>query len=143
MFSKTCEHAIRAMIFIAQKSLTGEKTGTREIARAVDSPEHFIAKILQDLSRKGLVRSLKGPAGGFFHDERTLNRPIADIVKAVDGDSLFKSCALGLRQCSESHPCPLHEEFKKFRTGISGLLEKTTLSKISDGLEKNLVFLKR
>ncbi|WP_336517360.1 Rrf2 family transcriptional regulator [Pollutibacter soli] len=143
MFSKTCEHAIRAMIFVAQKSRMGEKTGIREIAKAVDSPEQFIAKILQDLSRKGLVRSLKGPTGGFFHDEHTLNRPIADIVKALDGDKIFKNCALGLKQCSESHPCPLHEEFKKLRNGISLLLEKTTLSKCSEVQAKHLVFLRR
>ena len=66
MFSKTCEYAIRAVLFIAQKSADGTKIGIREIAKGIDSPEHFIAKILQDLSRKGMVQSQKGPAGGFY-----------------------------------------------------------------------------
>ena len=68
MFSKTCEYAIRAMIFIAQKSEHGIKVGIKEISKGIASPEHFIAKILQDLSRKGLVQSAKGPNGGFFLD---------------------------------------------------------------------------
>ena len=69
MFSKTCEYAIRAMIFIAQKSKDGNKVGIKEIAKGIDSPEHFIAKILQDLGRRGLLQSAKGPNGGFYLDE--------------------------------------------------------------------------
>lgn len=106
MFSKTCEYAIRAMIFIAKKSSNGSKVGIKEIAQGIDSPEHFIAKILQDLSRKGLVQSLKGPTGGFYLEKASLNYSLADIVKSVDGDKIFSACALGLKQCSESKPCP-------------------------------------
>ncbi|MBL7758392.1 MAG: Rrf2 family transcriptional regulator, partial [Chitinophagaceae bacterium] len=51
MFSKTCEYAIRAMLFVAQKTKEGDRIGIKEIAKGIDSPEHFIAKILQDLSR--------------------------------------------------------------------------------------------
>src|SRR5215510_12751535 len=99
MFSKACEYAIRAMIFIAQKSRNGQKSGIQEIVDAIDCPEHFIAKILQDLSRKGLVLSAKGPGGGFYLDKQLLNQPLADIVSAIDGDNLFTGCALGLSQC--------------------------------------------
>ena len=55
MFSKTCEYAIRALIYIAQKAKNGEKVGIKDIAVGIDSPEYFIAKILQELSRKGYV----------------------------------------------------------------------------------------
>ena len=66
MFSKTCEYAIRAMIFIAQQSMKGEKAGIKQVVKGIDCPEHFIAKILQELARKGLVLSVKGPNGGFY-----------------------------------------------------------------------------
>lgn len=61
MFSKTCEYAIRALIYIAQKSKDGNRIGIKEIASGIDSPEYFIAKILQDLSRKNFVQSAKLP----------------------------------------------------------------------------------
>src|SRR5262245_12965784 len=112
LFSKTCEYALRAMIFIAQKSMQGNRAGLKEIAGAIDSPEHFIAKILQDLARKQLLESAKGPNGGFYLDKKGLNCSLADIVKAVDGDKLFTGCALGLKQCSEKKPCPVHYEFR-------------------------------
>lgn len=143
MFSKTCEYAIRAMIFIAQKSKDGNKVGIKEIAKGIDSPEHFIAKILQDLGRKRLLQSLKGPNGGFYLDEETLQFSLADIVKAVDGDKLFTGCGLGLKQCSETHPCPIHHEFKNIRKGFHQMLENAKLGEFTEELEKRLTFLKR
>jgi len=98
MFSKTCEYAIRAMIFIAKRSKAGEKAGIKEISKEIDSPESFIAKILQELSRKGLVLSTKGPNGGFFLDEKLLDGSLAAIVKSVDGEKIFSGCGLGLKQ---------------------------------------------
>ncbi|HEX2846832.1 MAG TPA: Rrf2 family transcriptional regulator [Chitinophagaceae bacterium] len=143
MFSKTCEYAIRAMIFIAQKSKNGNKVGIKEIAKGVDSPEHYIAKILQELGKKGLLLSLKGPNGGFYLDKKTLEYSLADIVKVVDGDKLFTGCGLGLKQCSETHPCPIHHEFKSLRRGIQTMLEKAKLGEFTEELGKRLTFLKR
>lgn len=131
------------MIFIAKQSKEGVKIGIKEIANGIDSPEHFIAKILQDLSRKGLVQSTKGPNGGFYLDETNLGCSLADIVKVVDGEKIFSGCGLGLKQCSESHPCPIHNEFKHVRHQIQIMLEKSKLGKFTEELEQNLTFLKR
>ncbi len=143
MFSKTCEYAIRAMIFIAQKTREGDRIGIKDIARGIDSPEHFIAKILQELSRKGIVQSAKGPNGGFYLDNVSMNRSLADIVRAVDGDKIFQGCGLGLRQCSESRPCPIHHEFKKVRLGLFEMLDNSKVGAFTDALEGSLAFLTR
>ncbi|MVT09134.1 RrF2 family transcriptional regulator [Chitinophaga tropicalis] len=143
MFSKTCEYAIRAVIYIAQQTKDGSKVGIKDIARGIDSPEHFIAKILQDLSRKGLIQSLKGPTGGFFLDESDRKTSLAEIVKAVDGDEIFSGCALGLKQCSDKEPCPMHHEFVKIRKNISDVLTKARLGDLEEKLDKKLTFLKR
>lgn len=143
MLSKTCEYAIRAMIFIAQKSKDDKKVGIKEIAKGIASPEHFIAKILQDLSRRKLLQSLKGPNGGFFLDEEAMECSLADIVKVVDGEKLFTGCGLGLKQCSETHPCPIHHEFKALRKGIQTMLENAKIGAFAEELEQSLTFLKR
>jgi Rrf2 family protein len=131
------------MIFVAKKSKDGSKIGIKEIAKGIDSPEHFIAKILQDLSRKGLVQSLKGPNGGFYLDVTSLQYSLADIVRETDGDKLFSGCGLGLKECSESQPCPIHHEFKKVRNDIFTMLEKAKLGEFTEQLEKDLTFLRR
>ncbi len=143
MFSKACEYAIRAMLFIAQKSVSGYKIGIKEISKGIDAPEHFLAKILQDLSRKGLVLSIKGPNGGFYMDNTARKKTLADIVRAVDGDQLFTGCGLGLKICSEKNPCPLHDEFKIIRKKILNMLETATVTEFNDELLRGLTHLKR
>ena len=141
MFSKTCEYGIRAMIYISQKSADGQKVGIKEIARAIDSPEHFIAKILQDLSRKQLVMSVKGPNGGFFLENGS-TVTLADIVKTIDGEKLFVNCGLGLGYCSEERPCPIHHEFKKIRCDITAMLHNSKLGDFNELLKSNLTHLR-
>ncbi len=143
MFSKACEYGIRAMIYIARRSKEGGRAGIKEISKGIDSPEPFMAKILQDLSRKGLVLSMKGPNGGFYIDTKSGNIALADVVTAIDGDQLFTGCGLGLKACNEKKPCPIHDEFKAIRTRLKSMLESTHIDEFAKNLEKGLIYLKR
>ncbi|MFA5620904.1 MAG: Rrf2 family transcriptional regulator [Weeksellaceae bacterium] len=141
MFSKTCEYAIRALIFIAQRTKDGSRVGIKQIAKEIDSPEYFIAKILQDLSRKGYVKSAKGPRGGFYLSEENGQRSLADIVRELDGDKLFRACALGLKECSENHPCPIHDQYKHIKSKWKHILETSLIINLAEKLDENLTFL--
>jgi len=143
IFSKTCEYAMRAVFFIAHRTSSGGKVGIKEIALGISSPEHFLAKILQDLSRRGIVSSAKGPNGGFFIDERNLKRPLSHIVEAVDGNGLFTGCGLGLENCSEINPCPLHNQFKAIREQIHRMLENTAIEEFNEDLNLGITALKK
>lgn len=143
MFSKTCEYALRALIFITQQTKDGSKIGIKDIATGIDSPEYFIAKILQDLRKKNFVQSLKGPTGGFYLDNASLNRTLMEVVSEIDGDKIFSGCALGLKKCSESHPCPVHNEFKSIRNSLNTLLTEKKIGDFVEQLDANETFLKR
>jgi Rrf2 family protein len=143
MFSKTCEYAIRAILFIAQKSKQGVKVTIKDVAKGIDSPEFFLGKILQELSRKGIVKLLKGPTGRFYLDDESMQYSLADVVIAINGDKIFNGCGLGLKQCSEKQPCPIHKEFKKRRSDIFKLLENSKLGEFNNLLDKRLAVLKR
>lgn len=143
MFSKACEYAIRAMIFIAKKSAEGSATGIIEIATGIDAPQHFIAKILQELRRQGLVRSNKGPNGGFFVDDPHGEVTLADVVRAIDGDRLFTGCALGLQKCNAKKPCPLHDEFKVIRENVYETLQSRSVAHFNEELRLGTKYLKR
>lgn len=142
MFSKSCEYAIKAMIFVAQKSKDELRVGVKEIATGIDAPEHFIAKILQDLGKKKLIYSIKGPNGGFYMDKKNLKSSIADIVKAIDGDGIYKDCVIGLKACSEKNPCPVHFEYKEIKKHLIKLLEENTIADFNEKLESGEFFLK-
>ena len=65
MFSKACEYGIKATIFIASNSYEKQRVSLKEIAKEIDSPEAFTAKILQNLVRHKIINSVKGAYGGF------------------------------------------------------------------------------
>lgn len=134
---------MRSVFFIAHRTAKGSRVGIKEISTGIDSPEHFLAKILQDLSKKGIVQSAKGPNGGFFMDAADLERPLSDVVEAVDGDSLFTGCGLGLEYCSEVNPCPLHHEFKAIRNRIQRMLQDTRIADFNEDLNLGITKLKK
>lgn len=142
MFSKSCEYAIKAMIFVAQKSKEEQRVGIKEIAKGTDAPEHFMAKIMQDLSRRKLIHSAKGPNGGFYMDAGDLKNSIADIVKVIDGDTIYKDCVLGLKVCSEKNPCPVHFEFKEIKKNLIKMIENNTLAEFNEKLATGKFFLR-
>lgn len=131
LFSKTTEYAIRAVFYVASRSTNGDRPGIREIAENINSPEHFLAKILQRLTKTGIVSSIKGPNGGFFIEPEGLKRPIGDIITSLEGDEMFTGCGLGLSYCSESNPCPLHNEFKKVRSQLTHMLFNTSIGEFN------------
>jgi Rrf2 family protein len=143
MLSKTCEYALRAMIYIAQHSKSRNMINIKEISENIGSPELFIGKILQGLSRQGFLQSSKGRYGGFFIDGKNAKRSLADIVIAIDGDKVFKGCGVGLDYCSEKNPCPIHDQYKKARTAIYSIYKSATLEQFQTWEESSPLLLKR
>jgi Rrf2 family protein len=141
MFSKACEYGIRAVLFIAKQSQQDLRPNIAEIAKAVDSPEPFTAKVCQQLARENIIRSKKGPNGGFYL-EKDSTLKLSDIVSAIDGDSIFKGCGLGLQECSSEHPCPVHYQFMNVREGLREMCENTLVMDLAVNLEDGETFLK-
>ncbi len=144
MFSKACEYAIRATIYIADQSNLDRRVSLKDIAKAIDSPEAFTAKIMQQLSRDQVIDSIKGPSGGFSIDKKKIQTlRLSQIVQSIDGDSIYKGCGLGFKECSEKHPCSVHHKFKIVRAELRKMLENTTIKELSINLEKGLAVLRR
>ncbi len=144
MFSKACEYGIRSVILISNRSLGGQRVSMKEIAREINSPEAFTAKILQQLVRSGVLSSVKGPNGGFFIDKDRVDRiKLSEVVSAIDGDDIYVGCGIGLSECNEEFPCPLHFKFKKVRDDLRSMLENTSLYELATGFDMGLTFLKR
>jgi Rrf2 family transcriptional regulator, iron-sulfur cluster assembly transcription factor len=141
ILSKSCEYAIRAAVYVAFKSKSNQKVGIIEIAEAIGSPMHFTGKILQSLTRQRILSSVKGPNGGFFiEDDRSVY--LVDIVRAIDGNGLFTQCVLGLKNCSDTKPCPMHEQVKPIRNQLFVEFGRKSVNDMVVELEQNKYFLK-
>lgn len=110
------------MIHVAGYQEEEKRVGLKEIAGATESPEAFTAKILQQLVKAGLLKSYKGPTGGFELSGSEIK--LIDVVAAIDGRKLMDECVLGFSTCSGANPCPVHEKFVPIRE----LLNETLLS---------------
>ena len=137
--SPTCQHALRALIYLAEKDAPGPVL-VREIADAAGVPRQSLAKILHGLRNQGLVRSTKGPGGGY-----QLARPgeymrVVEVIEAVDGRvELDQACILGLDRCTEEARCALHDVWKLFRDNYQTTISSMTLREAAAALKRKQV----
>lgn len=141
MLSLTCKTAIKAVIYLSNKSKSGQKTSIKEIAEQININEHTIGKSLQKLVKNGVINSSKGPTGGFYLSQQQQNNPIYDIVETIEGQGVFNQCGLGLSQCSETHPCPIHNEYKVARNLIEKIFRDKKVIDLCGPVENGLAFL--
>ncbi len=135
IYSRSSEYAIRAFVHLAQVP-AGKYAMVKQIAAQEDIPTHFLAKILQQLARKGLLRSSKGPTGGFSLRVPADEIRLVDIVEALDGLSDYEKCASGLSECSDEMPCALHDSWKALRSRIMDYLGRNTIADLAKALEQ-------
>lgn len=141
MLSLTCKTAIKAVIFLASKFESGEKSGIKEIAAFIDASEHTVGKLLQTLVKEKVILSTKGPNGGFYISGKQIAQPIIHIVEAIDGREVFKQCGLGLSKCSGSHPCPIHDSYKEVRDLFERLCMEKKVSDLFEPVNNGLTYL--
>ncbi|MDZ7359459.1 MAG: Rrf2 family transcriptional regulator [candidate division KSB1 bacterium] len=135
IFSRQCEYALQAVLYLALQP-PEKMTPIKDLAKKLDIPSPFLAKILQNLTRQGLLTSLKGPTGGF-----ALARPAKDItlfhiVNAVDGDDFMNNCVLGFPECSGKNPCSVHEKWAGVRDAIHEMLVGKNISQMAKDMKK-------
>ncbi len=70
MLSNACKYDIRSMLYLVLHTDETKKIGVKKIAEDLDTPQPFLAKLLQQLTRSRLVSSTKGPNGGFFYPKK-------------------------------------------------------------------------
>src|SRR5260221_6114373 len=135
LYSRSAEYAIRASVHLAQVP-DGRYAMVKQIAAEEEIPAHFLAKILQQLARKGMLRSNKGPTGGFSLRIPADEVRLLDIVEALDGLSEYEKCASGLAECTDDMPCPLHDSWKALRSRIMDYLWRNTIAALARALEQ-------
>jgi len=131
MFSKACSYAIRACLYLSVNASESHKIGVKALAQDLGVPVHFLGKILQDLSRQGLITSVKGPQGGFYLTEANQEQPLAHIVTSIDGPKVFTACALGFEECGSANPCPLHYQVLPYREGLRQQMQEFTIGEMA------------
>lgn len=143
MISNKCKYAFRAILLLAVKSSETKKIRISELAEELKIPTPYLGKILQELVPKSIISSIKGPRGGFYLTEKNQQAPLIKIIEAIDGLAYFEKCGLGLEDCSDSHPCPIHEDFKKSRDHLKTVFTNKTIRELASEITANELILVR
>lgn len=125
--SKSFGYALRGILYIAVMQDENRKVQIDEIATKLSVPKHFLGKIMQQIVKAGLLKSTKGPYGGFSLAAETLNTPVIKLVEITDGMEQFSMCVLSFKYCNGSNPCPLHYEMEEVKENYLNVFTKNTL----------------
>jgi Rrf2 family transcriptional regulator, nitric oxide-sensitive transcriptional repressor len=127
MISQTAEYALRAVVFLGNQ--VGQPCTTAQLAVDIGAPADYLSKVLQGLSRSGIVRSQRGLHGGFTLARSPGDVSILDVVSAVDSFHRIDHCPLG-RLSHHSGLCPLHRRMDNVMAVAERTLGETTIEEV-------------
>ena len=125
-FSRTTEYALRVLSFIAH----GEKEyySSAHLHARLKIPKKYLQRLLTKLSKKGLIKSVRGKHGGYALARPTGKIFIADIIEAVEGFQKVPSCFFGYEKCTPGNPCSMHEVWSAAQNKMIKALSSTPLT---------------
>ncbi len=128
---------MQAVIYLAAQS---DKAPIlqRTISEELDIPNHFLGKILQQLTPHNILRSQKGKDGGFSLDRPPTEISLYTIIKIIDGESVLDKCILGFPSCTDDTPCPLHTQWSDAKDSIIGMLKMETIDDLAKRMDDKL-----
>lgn len=127
MISQTAEYALRATVFLAGQELMPRTT--LEIAAATQVPAGYLAKVMQNLSRAGVVKSQRGLGGGFILNDAADKLTVLAVINAVDPIKRYPECPLGI----PSHGrrlCPLHHRLDEAAAMVEEAFSESTIAEM-------------
>lgn len=128
MLSQTTEYALRAFIYITRQAPRSVRLN--EVAKAVKAPPRYLAKILSQLAREGLLTSTRGPAGGFAPAPRRSPVTLASVA-ALFEPTTNQQCLLGTGLCGRNPDCPVHQHWAPIASSMSAFFARTTVEELA------------
>jgi Rrf2 family protein len=128
LLSKSGEYALQALLHLA--SDPGRRMPTNQIAEALDAPSNYLSKLLHRLARGGVLRSVRGPQGGFELTLPAEQLSLAEALAPIEAERLDRRCLLGRPQCSDRNPCAAHGQWRSLAEHIDRFLAETTIADV-------------
>jgi Rrf2 family protein len=125
--TRAADYAVRVMIHLA--GLPPETRASRaELAVAAECPEQFLSKVLQSLTRAGLVISHRGNTGGFELPNLRRAATVLEVVEAIEGPMRLNICLNSDRSCTRQEWCPAHDVWVNAQAAVAQVLRDATIS---------------
>jgi Rrf2 family protein len=124
--TRAADYAVRVMVHLATVA-PGTRVSRTELAGAVDCPEQFLSKVLQSLTRAGLVTSHRGNTGGFDLPPARRRSSVLEIVEAVEGPIRLNVCLGSSTECSQQVKCATYPVWDEAQKAMTAVLRNATI----------------
>lgn len=126
-FSQSLDMALHALWFMARNA-PDRPVMIKDVAKSVRASESYLARVMLELSKAGLLKSIRGKNGGFTFKVPPENITIADVVMAIDTDTADYHCPWEERGCNSDFGCALVSLFQDARQQMLAVLKKMTIA---------------
>lgn len=130
ILSRTSQYAIQALIFMAAQP-PGTTVLNRSAAEYLGVPAAYLAKIMRQLCKGGLLLSARGRQGGFTLAKGGEKTDLMRVVALIEGPEFIEACVLGLKVCDDRTACPMHHRWQPIKERVTALLREQTLDSLA------------
>jgi Rrf2 family protein len=128
--TRAADYAIRVMIHLASPAADG-RVSLPALAESAGAPESFLSKVMQALSRAGMISSRRGQAGGFQISARGREASMRDVIEAIDGPIYLNVCLVSGRSCRRKATCPAHPIWEQAQQAMLDVLTRATVAALA------------
>ena len=128
--TRAADYAVRVMIHLAGLP-PGTRVSRSELSTSAECPEQFLCKVLQSLTKAGLIVSHRGNTGGFELEERHRRASLLDVVQAIEGPIHLNVCLNQDRGCTRQTWCPAHNVWAEAQRALSNVLGNATINEMA------------
>lgn len=133
--SRGAEYAIRGLLYMSMQP-EGKISFIEEISTAQEVPKAYLAKIFQQLSKKGFVKSYRGPEGGFLLLKAPKDISLFETIEAIEGPIHLNECLIHDGFCPRDQVCPIHDVWREAQTRFIDFLNESNFDQLAESARK-------
>jgi Rrf2 family protein len=133
MLSNSSKYAVKALVHLVNNSSERNKILVRHLAEATELPQPYLSKLLQQLTSKNYLSSVKGRNGGYFITEEQLENSVLDIIVEIEGKDILQLCVLNFDSCDSKNPCPIHHLVASQKNALQKGFKTIKLKDLGEG----------
>jgi Rrf2 family protein len=129
--TREIDYAVRCILSLSYSP--DEVKGASQIAKEMNIPGPFVSKILQKLSKKGLVIPIRGVKGGFKLAGKPKNISLLDVIEAISGPIPVNICVIDSKSCDRIKRCTVHPVWVRIQKLLNRELASVDFKKLVNG----------
>lgn len=130
ILSRTTEYAIRLIFHLSEKQPLAQYVRIKDVAKELNVSYNQLAKVANTLISNNILKSSTGPTGGIDLGDNISDLPMSKILEVFGQQNVFDECILGLHECSDQNPCPIHTVWGATRSELKAAFFNRTLGEL-------------